>query len=283
MRCTGAPQTGHGWLVAAVHRHLRVERGDLLGTAAGLGLGASRSIHSSSSVAGRRVAAARSPRRSSERVSVTGESLRAVQDLVGVRVADAAEQARIGQRALQRVVLARAARAANVVEARRSARRCRPGRVRASAASPCDDVQRRAPLAAGFGERERAGRRTRSSRERVARRRLRAALSSQCRRPAIIRWITRKSSPSSAITTRLPSRSTPCTVLAHGDAIGGTAVRSRNGFSSRTASSALPDDARGEALDVDRDVGQLGHRCSVPSGPPWSRHRAKAQSTPATS
>ena len=39
------------------------------------------------------------------RVSLNGDSLRAMKDLVGVGVADAAEEMRIGQRAFQRVAL----------------------------------------------------------------------------------------------------------------------------------------------------------------------------------
>ena len=54
---------------------------------------------------------------------------RAVQDLVGVGVADAAEEARIGQRALERVVLARAARRGSRRDRRRTPR-ARRGRAR---------------------------------------------------------------------------------------------------------------------------------------------------------
>ena len=63
---------------------------------------------------------------------------------------------------------------------------------------------------------------------------------SHLRRPAIIRWITRKSSPSSARTIRLARRSTPSTRLPSATASGGTAVRTRNGFSTLIRCSRLP-------------------------------------------
>ena len=106
MRCTGAPQTGHGWPIAAVHRHLGAEGGDLLGEAVAAPRARRRSVHSRER---------RARRREQPRDLVASSSLlrqrdrrepRAVQDLVGVGVADAAEEARIGERALERVVLA---------------------------------------------------------------------------------------------------------------------------------------------------------------------------------
>ena len=77
-----------------------------------------------------------------------------MQDLVGVRVADAGEEPRIGQRPLQRVVLARKARGerreVDVPDLEAAG-------VEALERRFTDDVvQRRPPLGSGFGERERA-------------------------------------------------------------------------------------------------------------------------------
>jgi hypothetical protein len=62
----------------------------------------------------------------------------------------------------------------------------------------------------------------------------------QCRRPAIIRCRTRKRSPSSAMTMRLPRRSMPTTCAPNTLESGGSAVRSRKGCSSFTACSRAP-------------------------------------------
>ena len=117
---------------------------------------------------------------------------RAMQDLVGVGVADAAEQPRVGERALERVVLAAQPRRERG-ERRRPGPRARRDRARRSAASPRTSVQRGAPLRAGLGEEQRAGREVERGEHR-----LRAAASRprarHCSRPAIIRWMTRKSS-----------------------------------------------------------------------------------------
>ena len=106
------------------------------------------------STASRRTAA-RSAVASSARRQRHGRESRAVQDLVGVGVADAAEQARIGERALQRVILA--ARAApRTRRGRRRARRGRRGRTRASARSPRTTWSDARRLRAGLGEQQRA-------------------------------------------------------------------------------------------------------------------------------
>ena len=97
---------GQGWPIAPVHRHALAKRRHLLRKAvARPPRGGARSIRSSTA----RVAS------NSRRCVVGGElpgqrqrrEPRAVQDLVGVGVADAAEEPRVGQRALERVVLAR--------------------------------------------------------------------------------------------------------------------------------------------------------------------------------
>ena len=70
--------------------------------------------------------------------------LRGVQDLVGIGVADAAHDARIGERALEGVVL-RAERGAERVELAARAHRCRRDRARRRPASPrstCSDARR---------------------------------------------------------------------------------------------------------------------------------------------
>ena len=102
-----------------------------------------------------RRAGARSPRRSSALRQLERRQPRRVQDLVRVRVADAAEEVRIGQRALERVVLARERRV-ELLERRRRAARGRRDRARASAASPAHELQRRALLRARLGQQQRA-------------------------------------------------------------------------------------------------------------------------------
>ena len=141
------------------------------------------------------------------------------------------------------------------------------------------DVQRRAPLAARFGEHQRAVVEL-EHRQRVARRRLAAARASASR-PAIIRWMTTKSSPSSASTMRLPRRSTAFDdrALRRRDS-GGATVRSRNGLPIAHALEPMADDARREALDVDRDVGQLGHRTQCATGAD-NRRASRSSETPA--
>ena len=136
--------------------------------------------------------------------------LRRVENLVGVGVADAAQDARIGERALERAVLGGQCGAECVeIDARR--RRCRRGR------SP-RVRPRRAPRAATRGAwcRPRSGPACRwENRTRPGRcaRPSFAPGGRQCSRPAIIRWSTSQRSPSRPIAMRLPmrrsSRTTP--------------------------------------------------------------------------
>ena len=226
---------------AAVHRHLRPERGDLLREAVA-GLARSRSVHSRE----RRRA---SPRTGASIVVVVERARqrerrepRAVQDLVGVGVADAAEEARIGERALERVVLARR-RARERVARRRRAPRGRRGRAPRAPSRPrtrCSDARR---LRARLGERSACRASNSNARQRACAGGF-APGARQRRRPAIIRWMTRKSSPSSARTMRLPSRSTPTTRLAldRGERRLDRAQQERAGRRA-TRSSALADDA----------------------------------------
>jgi hypothetical protein len=129
-----------------------------------------------------------------------------VEDLVRVGVADAAEHVRIGERPLQRVVLA-AQRAGEIVEAGVEhleaagivlRERRAPGR-----------RERRAALRAGFGEDQRPG--VEVDRQQTDLARTLVPGPSSGTGPAIIRWMTRNSSPSSSMTMRLPSRDTPTT------------------------------------------------------------------------
>jgi hypothetical protein len=147
---------------------------------------------------------------------------------------------------------------------------------RAQRGASLDDMQRRAPLAAGLGQRERAAVELEEG-ERVARRRLALREPEQAagdhqvdhdEEVAVERDHDALADPLDAL-HRAPA----------GRCDRRHAVRSRNGLSSRTASSRWPDDARREAVDVDRDVGQLGHRGSVPSGPRQGPRRSRPRST----
>ena len=86
----------------------------------------------------------------------------------------------------------------------------------------------------------------------------------QCRRPAIIRWSTRKRSPSSAerrSACRSAAAPHPLPVAARERRIDGAQQeRARE----PDALERLADDARRERLEVDGDVGQLGHGRSSP-------------------
>nr|WP_293417094.1 hypothetical protein [Piscinibacter sp.] len=144
-----------GLAETAMHRHLGSEGGHLLRPAA---------------LALRLVAQPRGPflhhglrRREQARRGVgverarqrDGRQPRAVQDLVGVRIADAAEQPRIRQRALERVVLGLQPRqeggrlGAHHVDA--------AGVLRGQRVAPGEQVQRGAAFRACFGEHQRAG------------------------------------------------------------------------------------------------------------------------------
>ena len=93
---------------------------------------------------------------SSERreVSVTGREPGAVQDLVGVRVPDPGEEPGVGERALERVALARQRRAEG---GEIGVERLEPAAIeRGERGGAADEVERRAPLRARLGEHERA-------------------------------------------------------------------------------------------------------------------------------
>ena len=146
MRCTGAPHTGHGW----PKRPCTAISGRNAVTFAGNAPPASsrsRAVHSPEHVARRRRTAASTSSSSSLLRQRERRQLRAMQDLVGVRVADAAEQMRIGQRALERVILAAQARRERRRGSRssRRGRRDRTRRARARPCTTCSDARLRVP------------------------------------------------------------------------------------------------------------------------------------------
>ena len=195
-------------------------------------------------------------------VSCDRREPRAVQDLVRVGVADAAEEARIGERALERVVLARAARAANAVERRRRAPRGRRGSSARAPLSPRDHVQRRALLRAGLGEHQRAARRSRTRPGRSAAGELRARLAASAagrRSSGAARGTASPSSAERRCACRAgaaPRRARPSAALERRrrPCAAGTGCASRTPLRAR-----CPSMRARSALDVDRDVRQLGH------------------------
>ena len=156
---------------------------------------------------------------------------RGVQDLVRVGVADAAEQMRIGQRALDGVILAaqRArellARRLQQLEAAGIVRGQPPLRRGRSRATPGASSRLRSAAACRWRNRTPRGRPCRESRQ---------PRSFQRKRPAIIRWMTTKSSSSS-------SRRCACRAAAGRTmrrptmaSSGGSIERTRNGLAKRT-------------------------------------------------
>ncbi len=146
MRCTGGAAIGAREAVAAVDGHPVAKRGDLLGEASP-GLAAQSFGPLDERRAGGLeerldLGVVELPR------ELHGREASAMKDLVRIRVADAAEQTRVGERALQRVALAheRGAEAgevgvqdletAGIVRAQGLPRRARSGARRASWSSP---------------------------------------------------------------------------------------------------------------------------------------------------
>ena len=129
-----------------------------------------------------------------------------MQDLVGVGVADPREETRIGERALDGVVLARRAPRGR----RAASRRGPPGRPCRTARAPTGRARRGARRASSSPPPSAAASRSRSRRPRARPgRRPSRLFFFQCRRPAIIRCSTRKRSPSSSKTMRFPIRERP--------------------------------------------------------------------------
>ena len=263
---------GAGLAEAAVHRHRRMERGHLLGPVAGFAR--SRAVHSASvdlppreeALDRRRVERARQRER---------REPGAVQDLVGVGVADAAEEARIGERALERVVLGDEARrerrasvaaitsmppASSAASAARpattcsDARRCLPASVRASV--PLSNSKKasalRAGLLAGREPAQPAGDHQVDDEEELALEREDDALAE-------------------------PLDADDNLAFDRGNRRRHRAQQER--MADADALETVADDLGRQALEVDADVGQLGHRPSVPSArrrrrrPPSARDR----------
>ena len=193
MRCTGVPQTGHGWpkrpCTAIPSRNAVTFSGNPSPASRAQPLGPLASVVARRRVQSRAISVVVELARQLER-----RQPRAMQDLVRVRVADAAEEVRIGQRALERVVLA-PQRRGEVSHAAASATSRPPGSSAASAALALHDVQRRALLRARLGQQQRAVREIERREPDLARHGV--PRSRQCSRPAIIRCKTRNSSPSS--------------------------------------------------------------------------------------
>ena len=168
-----------------MHRHLGTERRDLLGKpVAGLAtqaLGPFDQDRPAGVVEARELAVVELV------VHADRGQAGAVQNLVGVRVADAAQEARIGERALERVALAeedvtklREVRLQDLEPERRE---------RGEPVGAAHEVQRGALLRAGFGQEQRAGRKSKAARP--SRPGGLAPRARQRRRPAIIRCRTR--------------------------------------------------------------------------------------------
>ena len=166
----------------------------------------------------------------------------------------------IGERTLERVVLARrgAPRTRSSVAEDLEPAAIELGERLRAPRRRCSEARR---FGAGLGEQQRPAGEIERRERRLARgpwplaRRQRS-------RPAIIRWITRNSSPSSSRTMRFPEPLDPGTFLPKAAESGGWNVRNKNGLRVRTARQLLAHRAAREVLDIKRDVGELGHRGS---------------------
>ncbi len=184
-----------------------------------------------------------------------GRETRRVEDLVGVRVADPREERRVGERALERMPLA----AERVRELR--ARTCErletagiEGRERRLAG---DDVERRAPRGAGLGELQRAldeveGRETDALRQRRPRRLpLEASRDHEMHDEEEIS-LAREHDPLSHAPD--PEHSPAARFVGRGrDGPQQERARDANPFQ------RAPDDAPAKRVEVDLEVGDLGH------------------------
>ena len=179
-------------------------------------------------------------RRELLRLRQRGE-LRGVQDLVGIGVADAAHEARIGEGALERVIF-RSQGGAECRRDRPAERRFRRGRARAGLrrrATTCSEARRLVPASVrvrdALGEVERGE---------VLRPASFAPGGRQCSRPAIIRCSTSQRSPSSPMAMRLPMRRISRTVRPSASASGGSDGAKQEGACEAYAFERLADDAR---------------------------------------
>ena len=225
---------GAGLTVAAVDGELGPEGGHPLGEAAGaLRAEAIRPLPQHGA---RRLVEPRDLLRGEPLRELHRGEARAVEDLVGVGIPDAREEVRIGERALQGVVLARQG-----VGERVGARfqRLDPASRQRGELLQAQHVERGAALRPGLGEREGAPRELERRQHRAGAAALRPRRI-QCSRPAIMRWSASARPPSRTSTTRLPSRRTSTTLRPSASRSGGSTVRSRNGVVTRAATSGSP-------------------------------------------
>ena len=169
---------------APVHRHIGTKRGDLLGEIS-CRLRPVHAIHSTGARwPGWRRRACATRRASIFCVKLIGDELSRVQDFIRVCVADAAQDARIRERALQRTIFGGQCgakllqRTCEHVDAARIERLQRRG--------PAHHMNRGAPLGAGFGQQQRAAVEVPNA-ARVLRPPNLAPAARQCNLPAIIR------------------------------------------------------------------------------------------------
>ena len=163
--------------------------------------------------------------------------LRRMQNLVGIRIPYPADQARIGQRALQSAILRSQCRAKSIQVRLKYLHSARIHRI---AAPPrrephISDARRFEP--ASVSTRDPFGKSNAASAFRPA---SLAPAAFQCSRPAIIRCNTSQISSSNPIAIRFPIRRNSRTVLPSAALSGGSTLRSKNTEPSRTCSSVCP-------------------------------------------
>ena len=234
MRCTGAPQTGHGWR----KRPCTAMSGRKAVTPSGNAPPASRRSRSIQSTSVARVASNSRASSSSEsaRVSFTGDS-RARWRISSPYALPMPEKIVGSVSARLSVWLSEVSAARNSASVASSGSRP-PGSCSASAASP-----RTRWIAARFFVPASVMISVPVLKSSAATPILaggRAPASFQCSRPAIIRCMTTNRSPSSARTIRLPSRRTPLTTRSTTSDSGGSTERSTNGVASRRRSRRAP-------------------------------------------
>ena len=161
----------------------------------------------------------------------------AMKNFIRVCVADAAEQMRIGKRALQRVALLLQRRRERTLR-RSPSPRARQGRM--TRARPPRGPRGAMPASVSQPRSTAACHRAKSNAASPTFLGMAAPRSRHLNRPAIIRWNTRNRFPSNSQTMRFPMRRNPVTVLPSTSASGGSTDRSRNGTASLTRSRECP-------------------------------------------
>ena len=260
---------GAGQAEAAVHRHRRMERRHLRRPVAGLARQPRRPLGERR--LGRGEAAASIVAASSDRVSASGD--RRARCRISSEYALPMPLKRRGSVSARFSVWFSATRRAANASRVAAITSIPPASSAASAARPATTCSEARRLLARLGEEQACRRRTRRRRARCGAVVLPGA--SQRRRPAIIRWTTTNSSPSKAKTMRLPRRSTPATRWPSTALIGGVTDAQQERMADADALEAVADDLGRQALEVDADVGQLGHRASVPSASSAHARRAR--------